>query len=196
MLFSQAAGLVINVIGVIYCRQKIAFPPPQGPPLTTEAAISVIKCTQVTAAVLPPSTLNDIGKDPHLLKMLGALKYVLPAGGAVSKAAGDAIIKYTTLLNVLGTTELGTLRCLEVDQEDWAYIRPSINAGVEFRHMSGNSYEMFVVRDERLKGLQPTFEIFTDLQEFSTHDLFSKHPTKHDHWLYCGRSDDVIVFLN
>lgn len=128
--------------------------------------------------------------------MLGPLKYVLPAGGAVSKAAGDAIIKYTTLLNVLGTTELGTLRGLEVDQEDWEYIRPSIDAGVEFRHVSGDCYEMFVVRDERLKGLQPTFEIFPDLQKFSTHDLFSKHPSKNDHWLYCGRSDDVIVFLN
>lgn len=128
--------------------------------------------------------------------MLGALKYVLPAGGAVSKAAGDALIQYTTLLNVLGTTELGTLRGLEVDQKDWAYIRPSINAGVEFRHVSGDGYEMFVVRDERLKGLQPTFEIFPNLQEFSTHDLFSRHPTKHDHWLYRGRSDDVIVFLN
>lgn len=124
------------------------------------------------------------------------MKYVLPAGGAVSKAAGDAIIKYTTLLNVLGTTELGTLRGLEVDQEDWAYIRPSIDAGVEFRKVSGDAYEMFVVRDERLKGFQPTFEMFPDLQEFSTHDLFSKHPTKHDHWLYRGRSDDVIVFLN
>lgn len=164
--------------------------------MTTEAAISVIECTQVTAAVLPPSTLNDIGKDPHLLKTLGALKYVFPAGGSVSKAAGDAIIQYTTLLNVLGTTELGTLRGLEVDQKDWEYLRPSIDAGVEFRQVSGDGYEMFVVRDERLKGLQPTFEIFPDLQEFSTHDLFSKHPTKHDHWLCRGRSDDVIVFLN
>lgn len=156
----------------------------------------MIKCTQVTAAVLPPSTLNDIGKDPNLVKILGSLKYVLPSGGAVTKAAGDAIIKYTTLLNVLGATELGTFRGLEVDKEDWAYVRPSIHAGVEFRHVSGDVYEMFVVRDENLKGMQPTFETFPDLQEFSTHDLFSKHPTKHDHWLYCGRSDDVIVFLN
>lgn len=188
--------MIINLIGVIYCRQKIAFPPPQGPPLTAETAISVIKRTQVTAAVLPPSTLNDIGKDPHLLKMMGALKYVLSGGGTVSKAAGDAIIQYTTLLNVLGTTELGTLRCLEVNQKDWAYIRPSTSAGVEFRHVTGDGYEMFVVRDQRLKGLQPTFEIFPDLREFPTHDLFSRHPTKPDHWLYRGRSDDVIVFLN
>lgn len=70
-----------------------------------------------------------------------------------------------------------------------------IDAGVEFRHVSGDVYEMFVVRDQSLKDLQPTFEILPDLQEFSTHDLFSKHPTKDDHWLYYGRSDDVIVFL-
>lgn len=164
--------------------------------MSAEAALSLIKCTQVTAAALPPSTLNDIGKDPRLLDMLGALKYVMAAGGVVSKSAGDAIINKTTLLNILGSTELGTFRSLEVDQKDWAYLRPSINSGAEFRHVSGDMFEMFVIRDKSLNGLQPTFEIFPDLQEFSTHDLFSKHPTKHDHWLYHGRSDDVIAFLN
>lgn len=117
------AGLVINVIGVAYCRQKIAVPPPQGPPLSAEAAISVIRCTQVTAAALPPSTMNDIGKDPYLLNVLGGLNHVFAAGGVVSKAAGDAIISKTKLVNVLGMPELGTLRSLEVDQKDWAYLR-------------------------------------------------------------------------
>lgn len=195
MTFEQGAGLNINVVSVVYCRQKIAFPPPEGPPLGAEAVISMIESAQVTAAVLPPSTLNDIGKNPHLLKRLSALKYVLAAGSAVSQAAGDAIIKKTVLVNHFGSTELGALPTLEVDQKDWAYIRPSINAGVEFRHASGDEYEMVVVRDERLKGTQPTFELFPDLQEYPTHDLFSKHPTKHDRWLYQGRSDDVIVFL-
>ena len=180
----------------MYCRQKIAFPPSRGPPLSAEAAISVIKSTRVTAALLPPSTLDDISKKPHLLNTLGALDYVITGGGAISKAAGDAIINKTTLVHLFGATELGVLQSLEVDQKDWAYIRPSINSGVEFRHVSGDEYEMVVVRDERLTGMQPTFEILPDLQEFSTHDLFLKHPTKHDYWLYRGRSDDVIVFLN
>lgn len=186
----------MNIISVVYCRQKIAFPPPEGPPLSAEAAVSMIKSTRVTAALLPPSTVNDIGKSPHFLDTLGALKYVLVGGGAISKAAGDAIINKTTLVNLFGTTELGVLQTLEVDQKDWAYICPSPNAGVEFRHVYRDEYEMVVVRDERLKGLQPTFEIFPDLQEFGTHDLFLKHPSKQDHWLYQGRSDDVIIFLN
>lgn len=158
--------------------------------------MAVAKAAQVTAAVFPPSTLDEIGKNPNLLNMLDALKYVITTGGAISKAAGDAIITKTTFVNILGTTELGPFRSLEVDRKDWAYLRPSINAGVEFRRVSDDRFEMVVVRDELLKGMQPTFEIFPDLQEFSTHDLFSKHPTKEGHWLYHGRSDDVIVFLN
>ena len=187
---------MLSIITVVYCRQKVAFPPPQGPPLNAETAISVIKAARVTAAVLPPSTLDEIGKNPTFLDKLDSLKYIMAAGGAMSKAAGDAIINKTSLVNFLGSTELGILRSLEVDQKDWAYFCPSINAGVEFRYVSDDAYEMVVVRDEGLKGMQPTFKLFPDLQEYPTHDLFSKHPTKHDHWLYRGRSDDVIVFLN
>ena len=187
---------MVNVFSLVYCRQKVAFPPPQGPPLSPEAAISAIESTQATAAVLPPSILNDIGKDANLLNLLDPLKYVMAAGGAISKGAGDAIIKKTTLINFFGSTELGILQSLEVDQKDWAYLRPSIEAGVEFRQVSDDGYEMVVVRDEHLKGMQPTFELFPDLQEFSTHDLFLRHPQKQGHWLCHGRSDDVIVFLN
>ena len=67
--------------------------------------------------------MNDIGKDPYLLNVLGGLNHVFAAGGVVSKAAGDAIISKTKLVNVLGMPELGTLRSLEVDQKDWAYLR-------------------------------------------------------------------------
>lgn len=189
---------MVNIIGVVYCRQKIAFPPLQGPLLTAEAVLSLMKITQVTAAAIPPSTVSDISKSPHLLNMLGAmkLKYIIVGGGAIPKAAGDAIIKQTTLVNILGSTELATLRCLPVEQKDWAYVHTSSDSGVEFRHTSGDGYEMVVVRDARLEGMQPTFEMFPDLQEYPTRDLFSKHPTKDGHWLYQGRSDDVIVFLN
>lgn len=132
------AGLQINTFSVVYCRQQIAFPPPPpGPPLSTEAIMLVIKSTQVTEAVIPPLTLNNISKIPHLLSMLGALKCIMTRGGALSKAAGDAIINKTILVNIFGSTELGMLRSLEVDQKDRAYLRPSINTGVEYRHVDG-----------------------------------------------------------
>lgn len=155
-----------------------------------------MKAAGTNVAILPPSTLDDIGKQPHLLEYLSCMKAVLAAGGSVSKAAGDLIATKTRLINPLGLTEAGTLAQLEVDPEDWAYIRPSPLSGAEFRHHAGDSYELIIVRDEKLKGYQSVFELFPDLQEYSTHDLFCKHPSKPDHWIYNGRADDVIVFLN
>lgn len=83
-----------------------------------------------------------------------------------------------------------------VDQEDWQYTKFSPYTGAEFRHHSEDLYELFLVRRKDLDLYQGIFRTFPDLQEYSMHDLFSKHPTKPDLWLYRGRADDVIVFAN
>ena len=147
-------------------------------------------------AILPPSTLDEISRRPALLETLAGLNYVMAAGGAVPKPAGDTIIAKTKLLNILGTTELGAFSQIEVEQEDWSYMHFSPYAGIEFRPYSDDEYELVVVRKEIFRPFQPVFELFPDLSEFSSKDLFSKHPTKPDLWLYRGRSDDVITFLN
>lgn len=193
--FEQAAAIVVNVVSVIFARQKVALAPP-GPPLSAEAAIALIKSTAVTAALLAPSTLDEIGKNPDLLDCLSGVNHVIAGGGAISTTSGDALATKTRLLNILGTTEISALTQLEIAPEDWAYIRPSPLAGAEFRHHTGDDYELFIVRDKKLEGCQPTFDVFPELDEYSTHDLFRQHPTKSDHWLYAGRLDDVIVFLN
>ena len=147
-------------------------------------------------AILPPSTIDEISRRPPLLETLASLNFVMAAGGAVPKSAGDAIKAKTKILNILGTTELGAFSQIEVDQEDWSYMHFSPNAGAEFRHYSGDEYELVVVGKEKFRPFQPVFELFPDLPEFSSKDLFSKHPSKPDLWLYHGRSDDVITFLN
>ena len=191
----QAAGLTINVLGPIFSQHKLVLPAP-GPLLSADGAVSLIKSARATAAILPPSTLEDISKRPDLLKTLTGMNYILAAGGGLTKSAGDVIINETRLLNILGTTEFGAFSQIEVDQEDWAYMHFSPLTGVEFRPYSDDEYEMIVVRDEQLQRYQSCFELFPHLQELSSHDLFSKHPNKPDLWRYCGRSDDVIVFLN
>ena len=191
----HAAGLIINVLGPVYSGHKIILPPP-GPLLNADDAISLINTTRATVAMLPPSTLDEIGKRPDLSETLTSLKHVMAAGGVVTKAAGDAIINKTHMLNILGTTEFGAFCQIPVDSEDWAYIHFSPNAGIEFRPYSGEEHELVVVRDERLERYQACFETFPELQELSSHDLFVKHPSKPNLWLYRGRSDDVIGFLN
>lgn len=191
----HAAGLTINVLGPVYSQRKLVLPAP-GPPLNADTAIALIRLTRVTMAILPPSTLDEISRRPPLLETLAGINFVMAAGGAVPKPAGDAIRAKTKILNILGTTELGAFSQIEVDQEDWSYMHFSPNAGTEFRHYSGDEYELVVVRKENFRPFQPVFELFPELPEFSSKDLFSKHPTKPDLWLYHGRSDDVITFLN
>ena len=47
-------------------------------------------------------------------------------------------------------------------------------------------------------GLQPTFTIFPDAQEYASRDLFTRHQSenKSDLWSWRARADDIIVFLN
>ena len=44
--------------------------------------------------------------------------------------------------------------------------------------------------------MQPVFELFPDMEEWPTKDLYSRHPNKPDHWRCIGRNDDVLVLSN
>ena len=83
------------------------------------------------------------------------------------------------------------------EPEDWMYFHfnPDMK-GVEFREVSDGLYEQFLLRDPFTDPYHATWYTFPDRSEYSTKDLFSKHPTKPNLWFYEGRSDDVIVFSN
>ena len=192
----HAAGIIINLLGPVYCGHRMILSPP-GPPLGADAAVEFIKSAGATAAFLPPSTLDEMGKRPELLPIFDRLNFILGAGGIVTPVAGEAIIKRkTTIINILGTTEFASMPGKDIALEDWQYIHFNPRSGVQFRHHSGDEYELHVVRDEKLQPYQPCFELFPDQTDLTSHDLFIKHPTKTDLWQYRGRSDDVIVFLN
>ena len=83
------------------------------------------------------------------------------------------------------------------DPKDWIYFHFDPNMkGVQFREHSDGVYEQFFVRDPSTDPYIATWYTFPDLNEFSTQDLFSKHPSKPNLWKYVGRSDDLIVFSN
>ncbi|KAF7556428.1 hypothetical protein G7Z17_g1408 [Cylindrodendrum hubeiense] len=143
---------------------------------------------------MAPTTLVEIVRDPEHLENLGRLKQIAFAGGPCPQAVGDLISSKTRLLNALGTTECGFLPTQECDPEDWAYLSVSPVFGHQYRHVSEGLYEQVVVRDTKLQLYQGIFETFSDLNEWPMKDLYSKHPTKEDLWLYRGRVDDMIVF--
>ncbi|GKT67231.1 nonribosomal peptide synthetase [Colletotrichum tofieldiae] len=71
--------------------------------------------------------------------------------------------------------------------------------GCDWRPLGGpedDIYEQVIVRNDSSPGLQGIFYTFPKLNEYNTKDLYKKHPTPPNHWMYYGRSDNIIVFSN
>lgn len=117
--------------------------------------------------------------------------------GPLGKTAGDTISRYTTVLNVMGSSEVGFFPILHKSPDDWIYYHfdPRMK-GVEFREFSPGLYEQVFTRHDSTDPFHWSFYTFSDRSEVSMNDIYSKHPSKPDLWLYEGRSDDVIVFSN
>jgi hypothetical protein len=99
--------------------------------------------------------------------------------------------------NSLGSTDGGAYVTYRTDPEDWQYICycPYSN-GIEWRDHGDGLYEMIVVKDPNLSLFQGPFKTHPKLQEWSSKDLYSKHPTKSNHWRHESRIDDLIILAN
>lgn len=144
--------------------------------------------------VLAPWTLIDLAKDPTYLENLGRLKQITFGGGFLLQDVGDRLSSRTRLLNCFGTTETGVFPIQVCDREDWAYIKVCPVLGHEYRPVSDDLYEQVIIRNPKLEIYQGIFSTYPELDEWSTKDVFQKHPSKDNIWLYKGRVDDLIVF--
>ncbi|MCJ1475982.1 hypothetical protein MMC13_004646 [Lambiella insularis] len=98
-------------------------------------------------------------------------------------------------MTLFGTSEAATYPT-ELHEGQWEYMRFSPFFGHEYRCHDGELYELVLVRKKELDLFQGVFATFPKLSDYFTHDLFSKHPTRSDLWIYRGRSDDIISFTN
>lgn len=117
-------------------------------------------------------------------------------GGPLPKEAGDLLASDTRLMNVLGSPECAVLPSDLLDPENWQYFNFSPFVGFQMRPHSDNLYERVIFRDKSLELFQAVFATLPHLQEFPMNDLYSKHPTKEDLWLWKGDTDDIIVLAN
>ncbi len=190
----HAAGVFLLCTFPVYYRVVPVMPPPDRP-MSADLANLMHVHGDLGASLVAPSVLEDISQAPSYLKNLRNIMAFF-GGGPLPKAAGDVIRQHTKLMSFYGSTEAMLLPTRMVDQEDWEYTSLSPYTGAEFRHHSEDLYELVIVRQKDLELYQGIFRTFPDLQEYSMHDLYSKHPTKPDLWHYRGRSDDVIVLVN
>ena len=114
--------------------------------------------------------------------------------GPVSPVSADIVNESIRLVNLTGTTEGLICGNLVVDREDELYFYFHPYAGFDFREIDEPGvYEHWVVRTEQWELFQGIFNTFPDNDEVNLKDLYTKHPTKPDLWLYKCRNDDVLA---
>ena len=205
--------MMFGLVYPIYSEFSIYWPPADRP-MSVEVVENFLEHVKVDTCSVPPSILGEISESEQSLKKLRGLEYVCFSGGNSSKtcvtfiltkietgplpaSAGERILKYTRIVNVTGSTENGLQPLYQLDPEDWLYFQfnPEVK-GVQFREVGEGLYENVIVRDPSTDKFNMTWYTFPSSKEFSTKDLYRKHPAKPNLWKYVGRSDDIIVLSN
>ncbi|KAI4118539.1 MAG: hypothetical protein LQ345_001424 [Seirophora villosa] len=196
--FFHAGGLFFPFVLSLYFDIPVVLPP-VGQPLSAEATDLIYQYGDVQSSCLPPAILQGLVKKAQSLQRLRRMRFIITGGALLPKSFGDAVRSAgTEVYNMIASTESGMMQHLAVGQDEWEYMRFGQQSGVEFKPHSDGLYEMVIVRKQALGGQQAVFELFPDIDSFSTKDLFSPHPNpqKSDFWLCQGRIDDVLVLLN
>ncbi len=180
----------------VYYNFTCVLPPPV--PLTAEVTDLVHIHGDVQGSAVPPSIIVDLAQDPAQLERMSHLKHITYGGGPLPKETGDAVVSKTRILSFMGSTETGLFPIEISDRDDWEHLCYSSYLGHEFRPFKDyeDLYEFVIIRNDEYDAFQGVFSTFPDMNEYSTGDLYSKHPKKQGYWRSCGRRDDIIAFSN
>lgn len=166
-------------------------------PLSVDYLVKLFETARPTGALLPPSLLEDMCYSDKALESLRGLKSVYFGGAPLAHERGEKLRKYTRLVSVIGTSEVGwMLAVIPEDEKDWTYFEWNPEYGIEMQDNGDEVYEMIIKRHEGHRDFQGVFHTFPDLDVYHTNDLYTQHPTKPNLWKYHGRKDDVIVLSN
>lgn len=191
----HSAGVNFFGFSVFQGTRLVLGPPEKIPSL--EVVQHMLEQKLAKAGVMAPTILEEVAESPDTLQRLSDWTSVSFGGGPLSLKAGNTLSKYTTVFNILGSTETKNLpEMTPASPEDWQYHEFHPALGIDFRHHSGELHELVFQRQPENGLYFAPFRTFPDLQEYPMKDLYSPHPTKSGLWLYQGRADDIIVLAN
>ena len=176
---------------------------PSAAALNADVFEGILRYGRCSGCVIPPYLLEEMLANPAHFDTLAGLDFVQFGSGPLTKAAGEMLLtRQKNCPHFIGSSECGLYILLELDDPtaDWQYFRFHPWSGTDFRPVDDTNQvcELFIVRSDapKIPGMQPVFELFPDLEEWPTRDLYARHPTKPDHWRCIGRNDDVLVLSN
>lgn len=196
----HAAGLYSFLTFVLFYETPVALGLANRP-LSAESVAECLENADVHSAMLPPAILEDMSQSDAYTEALAKLDAVFFGGGNLPSEAGDRLVEKGVYLgNAIASTECMPFPIyMQPDPHLWQYfIINSDEFGADWRKLDGEDdvYRLVVVRKDKHPGLQGIFYTFPDAKEYDTKDLYKPHPTLPDHWIYYGRSDNIIVFSN
>lgn len=179
---------IFHNVPIVVCPDK---------PLSVDLLVKVIQKAKPTAALFPPSIVEDMSQSQGGLAAISTLKYIFFGGGPLSPEAGSKLSRYTELRNTIGSSEMGILCSMVPEGEGtWSYFQWNPNFGIDMQSVGEGLYELVIPRREDSRTIHGIFHTFPALHEFRSKDLFAPHPSKPQLWQYHGRLDDVIVLSN
>ncbi|KAL2161080.1 hypothetical protein VTH06DRAFT_8793 [Thermothelomyces fergusii] len=195
----HAAGMYLTLLLAHYWDLPVALGIGDRP-LSADMALECLRHADVDSVVLPPAILEELSQTREAIDALKGLSFVAFGGGNLSDEAGDKLVQGgVQLFNAISTTEFAPYPFYwQTNPELWRYfVFNSELFGCEWRRATDeDAYEQVIVRKDRDPGIQGIFYTFPEAREYSTKDLFRPHPSLPDHWMYCGRADNTIVFSN
>ncbi|KAJ9194745.1 hypothetical protein DTO164E3_7166 [Paecilomyces variotii] len=184
----------IPLVEAIFHGQPFVTGPDK--PLAVDFLVDIMEEARPTAALLPPSLLEEMSHSDRAVEAMSHLKYVVFGGAPLSPEVGEKLRKYTGIRTVIGTSEIGIIpSMLPLDKEDWGYFDFNPNWKLDMQPVGDGSYELVIPRPPT-RDYHGIFHTFPDINEYRTKDSFVQHPKKPNLWKYNGRLDDIIVLSN
>ncbi|KAI4122400.1 MAG: hypothetical protein LQ338_005847 [Usnochroma carphineum] len=195
-IMRQMGGILWSLATALYCDNVIIWPPP-GRPVSADMIEDAVDHVEMDLCFMGPSVLEELSKSEASLTKLRKLEGVGFGGGPLAKSAGDTVSRYTEVINIIGSSESALLPTYMHDAQEWYYFQYSPKLeGIQFRPVDNDLYEMVITRHAYTDAFHSTWYTFPEQEEYATHDLYRRHPSKDTLWSYAGRSDEVIVFSN
>ncbi|RDW63569.1 hypothetical protein BP6252_11114 [Coleophoma cylindrospora] len=192
----KAAGVILGLCAPVCFNAHFVWAP-AARPFNAALVDEMLEVVDANICFLPPSIINELARSASSRAKLEKLEVLGFGGGPLSRQAGNSLCHSTYILNAMGSTELCALPAYKTAPEDWQYLHYSPHhKGIEFRPVGDGLYEMVIVRHPSTDPYHAAWYSFPDKKEHSTSDLFTKHPSKPNHWLYAGRAEDLIVLSN
>ena len=166
-------------------------------PLSVDYCIELMQAARPTAAMFPPSVLEDLSNSEKALACIKNLHAIYYGGASLSTEAGNRLQQYTQIITAIGTSEIGWIPAVVPENPaDWGYFEWNESFGIDMQHVGDGLHELVIQRLPNNRDFQGVFHTFPDIDTYPTKDLYTQHPANPKLWRFHGRKDDLIVLSN